>query len=519
MNAAVPVCVLGFVLLFSYLYIISWRSKSAKGKNMPPEAKGAWPLIGHLHMLGGAKSLLHITLGEMADEYGPLFTVWLGTKQTVVVNSREMAKECFTKNDLALSSRPKLLASEHLCYNYAMFGIAPHGPYWREMRKISTLELLSNHRLDLLKHITASEVEVSTKELHELWAQQKDERGQLLVEMKQWFYDLTLNIIGRMVAGKRCYGSGAGSEEARRCQRMLIEVFHMIGTLVVADYVPFLRPFDLFGHEKHMKAVSKELDPILQGWIDEHRQRRTSDSNFGQQEDFIDTLLSVLDGTNLGGYEPDDVNKSTVLDMLGGSDTISVVLTWALSLLLNNPPILQKVQDELKLHVGKDRQVNETDTPKLVYLQAIVKETLRLYPPAPLAAQHLVTEDCTIGGYHVPRGTRLIANLYKIQRDPLVWTKPLEFWPERFLTKHANVDVRGSLHFELIPFGAGRRKCPGISLGLQVVHLTLASFLHAFECSTESGSPVDMTQSSGLTNLKATPLQVLIAPRLSCNLI
>ena len=197
----------------------------------------------------------------------------------------------------------------------------------------------------------------------------------------------------------------------------------------------------------------------------------------------------------------------------GGNDTIVITLTWATSLLLNNLHVLKKAQDELDDLVGKERIVNESDINKLVYLQAIVKETLRLYPAAPLSGPREFTEDCTIGGYHVPKGTRLIPNLWKIQTDHHKWSDPLNFKPERFLTTHKDVDFKGQ-NFEFIPFGSGRRICPRASFGVQMVHLALASFLHMYDMSTPSNVKVDMTESFGLTNLKATPLEVLITPRL-----
>lgn len=194
----------------------------------------------------------------------------------------------------------------------------------------------------------------------------------------------------------------------------------------------------------------------------------------------------------------------------GGTDTTTVTLVWVLSLLLNNPSVLSKVQEELDLQVGKERLVDESDISKLVYLQAVVKETLRLYPAGPLSARVLI-EDCTIGGYYVPKGTRLITNIWKIQTDPEIWPDPFEFKPERFLTTHKHIDVKGK-HFELIPFGGGRRACPGLTFGLQMTHIIIAGLLHAFDLS--SNEPVDMIGSFGLTNMKATPLNVLVKPRL-----
>lgn len=199
--------------------------------------------------------------------------------------------------------------------------------------------------------------------------------------------------------------------------------------------------------------------------------------------------------------------------ILGGSDTTAGTLTWAISLLLNNPQALKNAQEELDLQVGRDRLVDDSDIKNLRYLQAIIKETLRLYPAGPLLGPREAMEDCTVAGYNVPAGTRLVVNVWKIQRDPRAWSKPDDFQPERFLTSHAHVDVRGQ-QFELIPFGSGRRACPGASFALQVLHLTLARLLQGFEFKSPLDGPVDMTESPGLTIPKATPLEVLLTPRL-----
>ncbi|XAR61824.1 hypothetical protein NMG60_11016348 [Bertholletia excelsa] len=259
------------------------------------------------------------------------------------------------------------------------------------------------------------------------------------------------------------------------------------------------------------------MDSILGGWLEDHRRKRHS-SEVGGDHDFMDVMLSKLESARLAGYDVDTVNKATCLALIiGGTDTNAVMLTWALSLLLNNPRVIRKVQEELDIHVGKQRHVDESDISNLVYLQAIVKETLRLYPAGPLGGLREFTEECHVNGFYISKGTRLTLNLWKLQRDPAVWPSPNEFLPERFLTTHKNVDVKGQ-SFELIPFGAGRRVCPGLHFGVQVLHLVLARLLHGFEFSTPANAPVDMTESAGLTNMKVTPLEVLVAPRLATTL-
>ncbi|KAF5192794.1 Cytochrome p450 [Thalictrum thalictroides] len=502
-----------------FLSLLSRKRRTNIETREAPEPAGAWPLIGHLHMLLPPQPP-HITLGSLADKYGETFIVRLGLRRALVVNTWEAAKECFTTNDKIFATRPSSVGSKIMGYNYAMFGLTPYGPYWREVRKISIIELLSNHRLESLKHVRISEVSTSMKELYQLWAtSNKNEKGSVLVDMHRWFGDLTLNMSIRMVAGKRYFGVSAelDEHEARRLQQAIKDFFNLLGIFMVSDAIPFLGWLDFSGHEKAMKRTAKEIDSILGRWLEEHKQNKL-DGSTKVDGDFMDVMLSVLEDEKLFGYEADIVNKATCLTMIAaGTDTTMVTLIWALSLLVNNQHTLKKAQAEIDMYVGKDKYVEDSDIAKLVYLKAIVKETLRLYPAVPLSVPHEAMEDCTVSGYHVPAGTRLIANLYKIQRDPRIWSNPCEFQPERFLTTHANVDVRGQ-HFELIPFGSGRRSCPGTSFALQTVYLSLARLLQGFEFLTPQDAPVDMTESPGMTNLKTTPLQVLLNPRLPSHL-
>ncbi|GAV87883.1 LOW QUALITY PROTEIN: p450 domain-containing protein, partial [Cephalotus follicularis] len=413
------------------LWMLRGFHKSKSKKRAPPEARGQWPVIGHLHHLGGPQ-LGHIVLGSMADKYGPIYTI---------------------------------------------------------------------------KHVREYEVKASLKELYQYWVNKKDTSNKALVEMKRWFKTLAMNVILTLLVGK--VSGGLIETEAK--------FLKLTGMFVVADALPILRRIDIGGHEREMVQTAKELDHVAQVWLEKHKQRRVSGAV--REEDFMDIMLSILDEADeFPNHDADTINISTGLTlMLGASDTTSAILTWGLSLLLNNRHALKKVQEEIDTHIGKERQVKESDIKNLIYLQAIIKETIRLYPGAPLSLPHESMEDCTVSGYHVPAGTRLLVNLWKIQRDPRVWTDPCEFQPERFLTTYKNIDVRGQ-NFELIPFGAGRRMCPGISFALQVLQLTLASLLHGFEITTLSDEPVDMAERVGLTSLKATPLKVLLTPRLPTDL-
>ncbi|XVF17777.1 hypothetical protein REPUB_Repub10bG0152800 [Reevesia pubescens] len=489
-----------------------------------PEAGGAWPVIGHLHLFS-SKEILYRTLFALSEKYGPVFSLRLGSHKALVVGNSEMAKECLTLHDKAFATRPSLSASKLLGYDYAMFGFAPYGNYWREMRKITTLELLSNHRLDMFnfKQVRASEVQIGIQDLYKTWMTKRsgDDQSSVLVDMKQWFADLTHNMAFRIVVGKRYYGTTAHSAdegEARQCQKSIKEYFHLFGTFVLSDAIPFLGWLDVGGYKKAMKRIAEELDVFVQGWLEEHKQKRLSGGGRKEDQDFMDVMLTVTEDAKLSGFDidVDTITKATCLNLiLGAADSNMVPLIWSLALLLNNRHTLKKVKEELATYVGKDRLVEESDIKNLVYLQAIIKETLRLYPPSPILALRAAMEDCTLSnGYHVTPGTRLLINAWQIHHDERIWTNPNEFKPERFLTSHKDLDLKGQ-NFDLIPFGAGRRACSGVSLALQVIHLTLANALHCFEFDTPGNEPVDMTESPSLANVKATPLKVLLTPRLN----
>lgn len=202
-----------------------------------------------------------------------------------------------------------------------------------------------------------------------------------------------------------------------------------------------------------------------------------------------------------------------------GTDTSSSTVEWAMAELIRHPNIMAQVRKELDSVVGRDRLVSDLDLPNLTYLQAVIKETFRLHPSTPLSLPRMASDSCEINGYHIPKGATLLVNVWAIARDPNDWNNPLEFRPERFLPggERPNADVRGN-DFEVIPFGAGRRICAGMNLGLRMVQLLTATLAHAFEWELADGlipEKLDMEESYGLTLQRAAPLMVHPRPRLS----
>ncbi|PKI45485.1 hypothetical protein CRG98_034140 [Punica granatum] len=363
-----------FALCISLLYITSLitrkggdtKKRLARGTKTAPDAGGSWPLLGHLHLLGGPLPA-HLVLAQMADKYGPIFTISLGLRGAVVVNTWELAKECLTTNDRAFATRPRTMAYEILTYKYAMVCFSPYSPYWRQVRRISTLELLSSHRISLLRQVREYEVLTSVRDIYQEYRKKNsistsDSRAEpassLLVDMKRWFGDITVNIMFKMIVGKRFNDDGEGDEGGRKALRDWIE---LMGRFVVSDGLPFLRCLDLGGHEKAMKRTAQKLDRVVQRWLDEHKARRNSDGAavgaVKSEQDFMDVLLSILGDAEISSYDSDTINKATCMQMiLAGTDTTTVTMTWAISLLLNNKEALKKIQHDLDAQIGKDRQ-------------------------------------------------------------------------------------------------------------------------------------------------------------------
>ncbi|PON49934.1 Cytochrome P450, E-class, group I [Parasponia andersonii] len=313
-----------------------------------------------------------------------------------------------------------------------------------------------------------------------------------------------------MVAGKRYYGDDVTDvEEARQFRELMTELFENAGAGNPADFLPILNWIPN-GYEKKVKSLAKRSDLFLQRLIEEHRSNKDGVSR--NTNTMIDHLLSLQESEPQ--YYTDQIIKGFIMvTLLAGTDTTAVMLEWAMSNLLNHPHVLKKARAELDSQVGQQQLVDESDLSKLPYLQCIISETLRLYPAGPLLVPHYSSNDCTIGGYDVPRDTMLLVNAWAIHRDPKLWEDAESFKPERF---ENNGESEG---YKLMPFGLGRRACPGIGLAQRVLGLTLGSLIQCSEWERVSEEKIDMAEGKGLTMPKAVPLEAMCKARPVMNVV
>ncbi|CAN4115141.1 unnamed protein product [Withania somnifera] len=493
-----------YILIFIFLYLLK-NHFFRKYKKLPPSPYISLPILGHLYLL---KKPLHKTLAKISEKHGPLLFLRFGSRPILLVSSPSLAEECFTKNDLVFANRPKLLAGKHLGYNYTTLVWDSYGQHWRNLRRIATLEILSTQRIRMFADIRRDEI----RSLLQRLARGKTSGGDSymnVVDMKAALFEMTLNILMMMIAGKQYYGGyGMKLEQSRRFKEIVTETFQLSGATNIGDFIPLLKWIGVNKLEDKTKLLKEKRDKFMQDLIEEHKKSKKGSSLEQKNNTMIDVLLSLQDSEP--DYYKDEVIRGMAIVMLtAGTDTTASTMEWALSLLLNNPEALKKAQKEIDSHIGgSSRLLDDSDLAQLPYLNGIINETLRMCPAGPFIVPHESSDECVVGGFRVPRGTMLLVNLWAIQNDAKVWEEPNEFKPERFS------DFKGQRDgFRLIPFGYGRRGCPGENLAMHVAGLALGSLIQCFEWERISEELVDMSGGPGLTTPKAIPLLAKCRPR------
>ncbi|BBN02786.1 hypothetical protein Mp_2g18100 [Marchantia polymorpha subsp. ruderalis] len=440
-------------LVFLYVLLKVFKRVRYTGGKRPP-GPPSLPLIGHFHHL--LFGLPHHSLAKIAEKYGPIVWLELGALNVVVVTSSDVAREVLKTQDHIFASRPPGIMVDMVFKKAQDLIWSPFNDHYRLARKMFTTELLSQKRMDsfqdLRRQMTFRTLRTAFEEGHtNRYINFPD-----LVENQ--FLSLTTQMLFRM--------------DGHAQNNVLLEIIHDLvstGWFVIEEFFPLLKPLDLSGQGRRLKNIGERYFELMDSIID-NRLKENSNSKSNTEEDLLDVLLATSTFSRVQV-------KLLLLDIiLAGAETSSDTIVWGISQLLRHPNILERLQSELDDVIGTERLVEEADLNNLEYLQAVVKETLRLHPVVALGVPHYSTEATKVAGYDIPANTRVMLNLYAIGRDPKVWENPLKFDPSRFL--NSPVDVRGH-HYEILPFGAGRRKCPGMNLGLVSVAYNLAQLVHA----------------------------------------
>ncbi|KAH6804208.1 hypothetical protein C2S51_032455 [Perilla frutescens var. frutescens] len=484
------------VALFSFitLAVFLLRRRSAPRKMMPPSPRKL-PIIGNLHQLG---KYPHRSLQSLSKRYGQLMLLHFGNTPVLVASSAAAAREIMKDQDLIFSNRPKLSIPDRLLYGSRDVAFSRYGDYWRQMRSICVLQLLSNKRVQSFRHVREEETSLMVEKIELLG------RSSTVVNLTDELVAMTNNVICRVALGRKYVG------EENRFKKIFLELVELFGTSPVGDCIPWLAWIDrVNGFDAKVERVAKLFDGFLEDVVRDHRDREKLDDD--AELDFVDILLQFqTENKNTSPLE-DEAIKALVMDMfVAGTDTTHSTIEWAMAELIRNPRSMKTLQSEVREVAGRKGEIDEEDLKKMRYLKAVIKESLRLHSPIPLLVPRESTHHTKVLGYDVVSGTRVVINTWAISRDPSIWENPEEFRPERFLD--TSTDFKG-LHFEFVPFGAGRRGCPGIAFAVAVNELAIAKLVHKFNFTLpnegrEEG--LDMTEANGITIHKLLPLLVVI---------
>nr|WMZ41209.1 cytochrome P450 family 736 subfamily A polypeptide 1 [Ipomoea batatas] len=477
--------------VFAALSLIHGLLKKTKAKKLPPGPRGL-PILGHLHLLGKNP---HQDLSKLAKQYGPIMHLRFGFVDTIVASSPHAAQLFLKTHDLVFASRPPTEAAKYMSYNQKSLSFGEYGPYWRDMRKLCTLQILSNHKVNSFQAMRREELCYLIDSL------KQSALNRVAVDLSAKVSELSAEMSCRMVVGKKYENKDI---DERGFKGVIHEVMQLLALPNLGDYFPFLGILDFQGLTRRMKVMAKVIDGFLERILDDHEQIGSSDQ---MTKDFVDIISSIMKSRETEFQFTLEHVKAILMDMLAGSiDTTSCAIDWIMVELLRNPQVLKKVQQELESKVGLYRMVDESDLDDLNYLEMVMKESFRLHPPRPLLIPHEAREDSTIDGFHIPKKARIIVNAWSIGRDPNVWVEPEKFIPERF--EGCNIDYRGR-NFEFIPFSSGRRSCPGLQLAITMVRMVVAQLVHCFDWELPNGmSPekLDMTEEFGLVMPRAKHL-------------
>nr|AGI97015.1 geraniol 10-hydroxylase [Gentiana macrophylla] len=479
------------LLLTLILLRISFTYLAKRGKKLPP-GPTRLPIIGNLHLLGDQP---HKSLEKLAKKHGPIMSLKLGQITTVVISSSEMAKEVLQKQDLEFSSNRSvpnaLYAHDH--YKYSAVWL-PAASQWRSLRKVMNTNIFSVKRLDDNQHLR-------NKKVQELidYCKKNSEKGEA-VDVGRAAFRTTLNLLSNTIFSKDL--TDPLSDSGKEFKELVENIMMVVGEPNLVDYFPILAKIDPQGIRRRSTIHFGKLLQLIKDLI---RERITSGISQGGVSDVVDVLLTTSQET------PEQIQMKHIehmcLDLFAaGADTTSSTLEWAMTELLKNPDKMKKTQNEIAQVIGKKNVIHESDVAQLPYLRCVVKETLRMHTPIPFLVPRRVEQEVEVCGYTVPKGSQVLVNAWAIGRDETTWKDAFTFLPERFW--ESELDIRGQ-DFELIPFGGGRRICPGLPLAVRMIHVMLGSLLNCFDWDSESGnSPdgLDMEDKFGITLHKARPL-------------
>ncbi|KAH0468066.1 hypothetical protein IEQ34_003099 [Dendrobium chrysotoxum] len=474
---------LAAILMIPFFFILLARRKVISQKAALLPSPPRLPFIGNLHQLG---SIPHRSLYKLSKQHGPLMLLHLGTVRTLVISCPKIVEEVIRNNDLVFATRPMSKLLDVLSYNKNDIAFAQYGESWRQMKKLARTHLLNSQRVKSMSFDRAEEVSLLLEKVDDATS-----RGNGVICLTEILNSYVTNVTTRVVLG-----SWVTKEKKTLFSKLSHESSTLFYEVFFEDFFPNLKWLDvLWGSDRKLEIYKKNWDALFEDIIENHV-HESKEVNGKNNTYFLGTLLDLQNDSNLGFVLTNDRIRGLTMNMIiAGIDTTSATLDWCMTELIRNPKVMKKVKDELRKVAHGEDMISEELLGELSYLKVFIKEVIRLHPPAPLLLPRESLQDCQIQGYNIPKQTRLLINAWAFGRDESYWEAPEQFKPERFFD--CSVDYKGK-DFYFIPFGVGRRICPGMDYSMAIIEIALANLLHRFDWSLPNGITIeDMNMDEG----------------------
>ncbi|KAI3757141.1 hypothetical protein L6452_04675 [Arctium lappa] len=491
-----------FTTLSSAFFFLFRRLKSTP-LNLPPGPPG-WPIVGNLLQVAGSGKPFFQYVRELLPKYGPILTLKMGTRTMIILSQADLVHEALIQKGQVFATRPAENPTRGVfsCNKFTV-NAALYGPVWRSLRRNMVQNALSASKLKTFRNVRMTAMD---KLVDRLKMEAEVQNGVVSVLKNARFAVFCILI-------SMCFGVEMDEKTIEKIDEMMKTVLITLDPRL-DDYLPLLRPFFSKQRKRAMEVREQQIATLVP-YIERRRlaiERPGSDPS-ASEFSYLDTLFDLT----VEGREdpPTDAEIVTLCSefLNGGTDTTATAVEWAIARFIENPRIQTRLYDEIRSVVG-ERKVDEKDVEKMPYLNAVVKELLRRHPPTYFSLTHSVTEPAKLAGYDIPTGTNVEIYLPGIGEDPKLWNNPDVFDPDRFLTGGESADITGVTGVKMIPFGVGRRICPGLSMAMVHVSLMIARMVQEFEWrSSPENMKVDFGEKLEFTVVMKTSLRATIKSR------
>lgn len=494
-TAIAMVVVSGFMLVFV-------RKIVSKKANLPPGPPG-WPLVGNLFQAARSGKQFFEFVRDLVPEYGPIFTLKMGTRTMIIITSADLAYEALIEKGQVFATRPDENPTRTIfsCNKFTV-NSSSYGPVWRSLRRNLVQNMLSSSRIKEFHNLRSSAMD---KLINRIKSEADANNGVVWVlkNVRFAFFCILLAM---------CFGLDLDEETNERVDHMMKKVLITLEPRV-DDFLPILGIFFSKQKKKAIQVRREQLETLVP--LVKQRRLARNDESSVISFSYLDTLFDLqIEGRKAGLSNTEIVTLCSEF-LNGGTDTTATALEWAIARFIENPNVQSKLYDEIVKTVGKDRKVDEKDIEKMPYLNAVTKELLRKHPPTYFVLSHAVTEPSKLAGYDIPLGTTVEFFTPPIGNDPKMWSDPEKFNPDRFITGGEDADITGVTGVRMMPFSVGRRICPGASMATIHLNLMIARLVQEFEWSAypEDDSKVDFSEKLEFTVVMKNPLRARIKPR------